>query len=41
MVVATAENVGSSYSYERMLDARGKAWEALRDIASRIGPGMA
>ena len=41
MPVATAENVGSSFSHEHMLHAREQAWVALRDIASRIAPGMA
>src|ERR1700754_1801299 len=40
MPVATAENVGTTYSQERMLDARGRSWQALRDIAARIVPGM-
>lgn len=40
MPVATAENVGSHYSRERMLAARERSWTALRDIASRIVPGM-
>lgn len=40
MPVATAENVGIHYSHERMLDARERSWTALRDIASRIRPGM-
>jgi Xaa-Pro aminopeptidase len=40
MPVATAENVGTTYSQERMLDARGRSWHALRDIAARIVPGM-
>lgn len=40
MPVTTAENVGTQYSLERMLDARERSWVALRDIASRILPGM-
>jgi Xaa-Pro aminopeptidase len=40
MPVATAENVGSHYSLDRMLAARERSWVALRDIASRIQPGM-
>jgi Xaa-Pro aminopeptidase len=40
MPVATAENVGSQYSVDRMLAARERSWAALRDIATRIRPGM-
>lgn len=40
MPVATAENVGKKFATEHMLAARERAWAALRDIASRIRPGM-
>jgi len=40
MAVATAENVGKRFSLEQMLGAREQSWVALRDIASRIVPGM-
>ncbi|SEW24636.1 M24 family metallopeptidase [Luteibacter sp. 329MFSha] len=36
----TAQNVGASFSRERMLAARERSWAALTDIASRILPGM-
>lgn len=40
MTATTAENVGLHYSQERMRAARDSSWAALRDIASRIVPGM-
>lgn len=40
MPVETAENVGQRFSLEHMLGARERAWAGLRDIASRIVPGM-
>lgn len=40
MPTATAQNVGQTFSLERMLGARDRAWAALRDIADRITPGM-
>lgn len=40
MPTATAQNVGKSFALERMLQARERSWDALRDIASRIAPGM-
>lgn len=40
MPTVTAQNVGKSFSLERMLQARERSWAALRDIASRITPGM-
>ncbi|SKB54651.1 M24 family metallopeptidase [Luteibacter sp. 22Crub2.1] len=40
MPAATAENVGRKFDLARMLGARERAWTALRDIASRIRPGM-
>jgi Xaa-Pro aminopeptidase len=40
MPVATAENVGKTFALDRLLGARERAWTALRDIASRIRPGM-
>lgn len=40
MPSSTAQNVGASFSHERMLAARERSWAALADIASRILPGM-
>lgn len=40
MPTATAENTGTSFSTERMLEARDRSWTALRDIAAHIVPGM-
>jgi Xaa-Pro aminopeptidase len=40
MPFETAQNVGKHFSLERMLHAREHSWKALRDIATRIVPGM-
>src|SRR4051812_15938672 len=40
MPTETAQNVGKRFSLEQMLHARENSWKALRDIASRIVPGM-
>lgn len=40
MSLETAQNVGATFSRRSMLAARDRSWSALRDIASRIVPGM-
>jgi Xaa-Pro aminopeptidase len=40
MASPAAQNVGLLFSAAAMLEARDRSWRALRDIASRIHPGM-
>lgn len=40
MPVATAQNVGTTFSRERMQVARERSWRALREIGAGIVPGM-
>ena len=40
MPIDTAQNVGATFSLQSMLAARARSWDVLRDIASRIAPGM-